>query len=57
MSTVQVIVFSATLALCLSQGYKGEESPKPYSYQYAVADDYSKANFQKAESQDANVRY
>ena len=50
-------MFSATLALCLSQGYKGEESPKPYSYQYAVADDYSKANFQKAESQDANVRY
>ena len=27
--------------------------PQPYTYQYGVADDYSKANFQKAESQDA----
>eukprot|EP00091_Calanus_sinicus_P011855 TRINITY_DN2674_c0_g1_i7.p1 TRINITY_DN2674_c0_g1~~TRINITY_DN2674_c0_g1_i7.p1 ORF type:complete len:132 (-),score=39.89 TRINITY_DN2674_c0_g1_i7:66-461(-) len=26
--------------------------PQPYTYQYGVADDYSKANFQKAESQD-----
>ena len=52
---MQVVLFSSLLAVCLCQGYKGEESPKPYSYQYAVADDYSKANFQKAESQDANV--
>merc|ERR1712226_1542136 len=50
----KVVLFSALLAVCLSQGYKGEEAPKPYSYQYAVADDYSKANFHKAESQDAN---
>ena len=37
-------------------GKSPEEAPKPYSYTYAVADDYSKANFQKAESQDSNVR-
>merc|ERR1711970_217560 len=35
--------------------YKAVEKPlppQPYTYQYGVADDYSKANFQKAESQD-----
>merc|ERR1712105_351577 len=26
--------------------------PSPYTYQYAVADDYSKANFQQSESND-----
>ena len=31
-------------------------APQPYSYQYGVADEYSKANFQKTESQDASVR-
>ena len=33
-----------------------EGPPKPYSYQYGVSDDYSKANFQKTESQDNNVK-
>merc|ERR1719431_93817 len=28
--------------------------PKPYQYQYGVSDDYSKANFQKTESQDSS---
>ena len=28
-------------------------APQPYAYEYGVADDYSKANFKKAESQDA----
>ena len=39
-------------------GY-GQEvfAPQPYSYQYGVADEYSKANFQKTESQDGNVHY
>merc|ERR1711982_264999 len=35
--------------------YKAVEKPlppQPYTYQYGVADDYSKANFQKVESQD-----
>ena len=38
-------------------GYAVEKlPPKPFSYQYGVSDDYSKANFQKTESQDSNVR-
>merc|ERR1712215_13432 len=28
--------------------------PSPYTYQYAVSDDYSKANFQQSESNDGN---
>ena len=28
--------------------------PKPYAYEYGVADDYSKANFKKTETQDAS---
>merc|ERR1719251_784221 len=28
--------------------------PQPYAYESGVADDYSKANFQKTESQDGN---
>ncbi len=45
------------MAAAIPQGaYKEvKEIPKPYTYQYAVADDYSKANFQKSESQDSNV--
>merc|ERR1719431_1772536 len=27
--------------------------PQPYAYEYGVADDYSKANFKKTETQDA----
>merc|ERR1712048_100494 len=28
--------------------------PQPFAYEYGVADDYSKANFKKTESQDGN---
>merc|ERR1712106_12393 len=28
-------------------------APQPYAYEYGVADDYSKANFKKTETQDA----
>merc|ERR1712026_382026 len=35
-------------------GYKEEKlPPQPYAYEYGVADDYSKANFKKTETQDA----
>ena len=34
--------------------YKEEKlPPQPYAYEYGVADDYSKANFRKTETQDA----
>jgi len=34
--------------------YKEEKlQPQPYTYQYGVADDYSGANFEKVENQDA----
>ena len=29
-------------------------APQPFAYEYGVNDDYSKANFKKTESQDAN---
>merc|ERR1712012_1515689 len=32
-----------------------EYPPEPYSYEYAVADDYSKANFRAGETSDGNV--
>ncbi|MCP3660890.1 MAG: chitin-binding domain-containing protein, partial [Gammaproteobacteria bacterium] len=32
-----------------------DESPKPYSYEYAVADDYSKAAFNAHETSDGNA--
>ena len=31
------------------------DQPQPYEYQYGVKDDYSKTNFAKTESQDAQV--
>ena len=35
--------------------YKEEKlAPQPFAYEYGVNDDYSKANFKKTESQDAN---
>merc|ERR1712106_292487 len=34
--------------------YKEEKLlPQPFAYEYGVADDYSKANFKKSETQDA----
>ena len=53
----QIVLACVFMTVCHSQKpYVEEGIPKPYTYQYAVADDYSKANFQKSESQDANVR-
>merc|ERR1719308_368647 len=34
--------------------YHEKEVPQPYAYEYGVADDYSKANFKKTETQDGN---
>merc|ERR1712110_433605 len=35
--------------------YKEEKlPPQPFAYEYGVNDDYSKANFKKTETQDAN---
>ena len=61
-SSFQLIVAFCITSLVAAQpqgpGPYGPEkfAPQPYSYQYGVADDYSKANFQKTESQDASVR-
>ena len=59
-------MYQSIICLCLlaaaygvpQGGYAVEKlPPKPFNYQYGVSDDYSKANFQKTESQDANVSY
>ena len=64
-SLVYRFYFQSTICLCLlaaayatpQGGYAVEKlPPKPFNYQYGVSDDYSKANFQKTESQDSNVR-
>merc|ERR1711885_115324 len=39
---------------CTSSSLLLPSSPQPYAYEYGVADDYSKANFKKTETQDAN---
>merc|ERR1712054_268651 len=60
MFKVFIVALIVNCAVSLPQ-YKGvvpvvekELPPQPYTYQYGVADDYSKANFQKAESQDGS---
>merc|ERR1712029_538713 len=60
MFKVFIIALIVNCAVSLPQ-YKGvvpvvekELPPQPYTYQYGVADDYSKVNFQKAESQDGS---
>ena len=54
----QVILCASVLALASSSPQKPyaepQEVPKPFAYQYSVADEISKANFQKSESQDAS---
>merc|ERR1712158_84737 len=53
--TVSVIMQAfATLALVAVAGYAAPDlaEPYPYTYQYAVADDYSGAAFNQAESND-----
>merc|ERR1719229_944230 len=54
MNTAIFVLSFAAFASCTPQGGYAPEKlpPKPFSYQYGVADDYSKANFQKTESQD-----
>merc|ERR1739847_8252 len=52
---MKATALAVLVSLCVAQKpgpYK--EVPKPYSYQYGVADDYSKANFQHTEAQDGN---
>merc|ERR1712061_557545 len=60
----KIIVASALVATAFAAGppaygapapYAPEKlPPQPYAYEYGVADDYSKANFKKTETQDAN---
>merc|ERR1711931_326985 len=60
----KVILASALVATAFAAGppaygapapYAPEKlPPQPYAYEYGVADDYSKANFKKTETQDAN---
>merc|ERR1719305_2130788 len=58
------IVFGAALIAVAAAGpagppaygppaYEEKLPPQPFAYEYGVADDYSKANFKKAETQDA----
>ena len=61
---LQIFVASALVATAFAAGppaygapapYVEEKlPPQPYAYEYGVADDYSKANFKKTETQDAN---
>ena len=62
----QVAIASALVAVSFAAGppaygapppavYKEEKlPPQPFAYEYGVNDDYSKANFKKTETQDAN---
>merc|ERR1712158_14220 len=60
----KIILASALVATAFAAGppaygapapYVAEKlPPQPYAYEYGVADDYSKANFKKTETQDAN---
>ena len=62
--SLQLVIASALLATAFAAGppaygapapYAPEKlPPQPYAYEYGVADDYSKANFKKTETQDAN---
>ena len=50
---IQFALASALMTVAIA--YKEEKlPPQPYAYEYGVADDYSKANFEKTETQDAN---
>merc|ERR1719191_921123 len=47
--------YHAAPAYPAAPAYKEEKlPPQPFAYEYGVADDYSKANFKKTETQDAN---
>ena len=49
------LLVAATLAAAPHHYPPKDEAPKPYSYQYGVADKVSKANFQSSQTQDAYV--
>merc|ERR1711892_248617 len=56
---IKATIFAVLVSITLAQkpgpyGDLKEGPPKPYNYQYGVSDGYSKANFQKTESQDSN---
>ena len=53
-----MILSLVSAGLCLPPQYPEEPpaKPQPYSYHYGVKDDYSKANFAKQETQDADGR-
>merc|ERR1711872_2298 len=53
---MKATILAVLVTVCVAQkpGTYKEGPPKPYSYQYGVADDYSKANFQKTEARDGN---
>merc|ERR1711936_419141 len=65
-SMFKVAIASALVAVSFAAGppaygapppavYKEEKlPPQPFAYEYGVNDDYSKANFKKTETQDAN---
>ena len=51
---LRVAILSLAAPLVSAQYVPVEKlPPQPYSYEYGVADDYSKANFKKTETQDA----
>ena len=56
---MQLVTSLAFVACVASQGYAPAPhvveklAPQPFSYEYGVADDYSKTNFKKTETQDA----
>ena len=51
---LQVAIISLAAPLVSSQYVPVEKlPPQPYAYEYGVADDYSKTNFKKTETQDA----
>merc|ERR1712147_455639 len=52
--TACTLLAVATAQYAPAPVYKQEKlPPQPFAYEYGVADDYSKANFKKAETQDA----
>merc|ERR1712128_267106 len=53
--TAATLLAVAAAQYAPAPAYKPVEklAPQPYAYEYGVADDYSKANFKKAETQDA----
>ena len=54
LSTVALVAVASAQYAPAPKAYVEEKlPPQPYAYEYGVADDYSKANFKKSETQDA----